>query len=166
MLGNFAEAMLTLVMVLAGPAGLALVVVLVWRLVKRRGGPRRGAANGEPPWREAPPIVHVVLSVLIGAAAAFISLEAYYGIVLAAATGLLLFRQARRQRWFALGGFLLGMGSSGAGFLSGALTNHDPAVTYDPSTVPFFWVGAITAGFGALTLVLAATRERTARSSC
>lgn len=166
MLGNFIEALLTLVMVSVGPAGLALVAVLVRRLAKRRGGRRRGAVDGEPQWREAPAIVYVVLSVLIGAAVAFVSLEAYYGIVLAAATGLLLIRQARRHRWFALGGFLLGMGSCGAGFLSGALTNHDPAVTYDPSTVPFFWVGAITAGFGALTLVLTATRERTVRSSC
>jgi NO-binding membrane sensor protein with MHYT domain len=98
---------------------------------------------------------YAVLSTLAGGAAAFISLEAYYGIALAAAAGVLLFRQARRHRWFALGGFLLGMGLCAAGFLSPALTNHDPAVTYDPSTLPFSWAAAVVALFGAVTLVAA-----------
>jgi len=165
MLGNLAEAFLTLVMVLIGPAGLALIVVLLLRLAKRRGSSGHSAHGEKAHTREAPAIVYVVVSVLIGAAVAFISLEAYYGIVLAIAAGVLLFRQAHRHRWFALGGFLLGTGSCAAGFLSAALTNRDPAVTYDPSTVPFFWIGALIAVCGAVTLALASTRAHRLRSS-
>jgi hypothetical protein len=49
----------------------------------------------------------------------------------------------------------LGLGAVGAGFLSPALTNHDPAVTYDPSTVPFFILGVVIALSGAVTLAVA-----------
>ena len=69
----------------------------------------------------------------------------------------MLFRQAERHRWFALGGFLLGMGLCAAGFLSPALGNHDPAVTYDPSTIPFFWAATALALCGAVTLVAPTT---------
>jgi hypothetical protein len=100
---------------------------------------------------------YAVLSILAGAAAAFISLEALYGFIVAIAAGVLLFREAGRHHWFALGGFLLGMGLCAAGFLSPALTNHDPAVRYDPATIPFFWVGAGLALCGAVTLVAATT---------
>jgi hypothetical protein len=75
----------------------------------------------------------------------------------AAAVGVLLFQRARRQRWFSLGGFLLGMGACAAGFLSAALTNRDPAVMYDPSTIPFFWVSAVVALCGVAIIVMATT---------
>ncbi|MEO8898230.1 MAG: hypothetical protein ABI473_05990 [Candidatus Dormibacter sp.] len=140
-----------------GPVGLALIVVLVLRLAKRHDGSGHSVHGEQANVRQAPAVVYVVVSLLIGAAVAFLSLEVYFGVVLAVAAGVLLFRHARRHRWFALGGFLLGMGACAAGFLSAALTNHDPAVTYDPSTIPFFWVGAVLAVCGAVTLVLAST---------
>lgn len=103
-------------------------------------------------------VVYVVLCITVGAAVAFISLEDYFfGIPLAAGAGVLLFRQARAHRWFALGGFLLGMGLCAAVFLSAALTNHDPAVTYDSSTIPSFWVAVFLALCGVVALVVATT---------
>src|SRR5450631_1108262 len=132
MLGNLAEALLTLGMMLTVVGVLALTVLLV-RLLARSSVGGAKSDRGD----QAPPVVHVVLNIVAGAAGAFVSLEAYYyGIPLTVAAGALLFGQARRHRWFALGGFLLGMGLCAAGFLSAALTNHDPAVTSDPSTIP------------------------------
>jgi drug/metabolite transporter (DMT)-like permease len=157
MLGNVAEALLTLGMVLIGPALLALAVLLLRFLAKSRR--ERQSERGEHVFvGQAPAIVDVVFNMVIGAAGAFIALEAYYvGIAVAAAAGVLLFRRARRHQWFALGGYLLGMGLCGAGFLSAALTNHDPAVTYDPSTIPTFWVGVFLALCGAVILAAATT---------
>ena len=67
----------------------------------------------DPPPLTAATAAYVMLSMIVGATAAFISLEAYVlGIALDAAAGVLLFRQARRYRWFALGGFLLALGLS------------------------------------------------------
>ncbi len=150
MLGNLAEVLLTLGMVLLVPGGFVLGVVLVRRLAEAR----RGGAQA-PPTHESP-LVYVVGSTLIGAAAGFISLEGYlFGFALAAATAALLVVWAGRSRWFALGGFLLGMGLCAAGLLSAALTNRDPAVRYDPSTIPFFWVGAFLALCGAVILIAA-----------
>jgi uncharacterized membrane protein YidH (DUF202 family) len=153
MLGNLAEAVLTLGMLLILPGGLLVGVLLVRRLA--RSSRDRG---DQMLTSHEPPVVYAIGSILVGGAAAFISLEAYlYGIVLAAATGALLVRWAGRNRWFALGGFLLGLGLCAAGFLSAALTNHDPAVTYDPSTIPTFWVGVFVALCGAVILVAATT---------
>jgi drug/metabolite transporter (DMT)-like permease len=117
-----------------------------------------GVGSDYPRPVQAPAAVHVMLSALAGAAAAFISLEDYFfGIPLAAAACVLLFRHARRNRWFALGGFLVGMGVCAAVFLSAALTNHDPAVTYDSSTIGSFWVAVFLALCGGVTLVAATT---------
>lgn len=109
---------------------------------------------------QAPASAYVIVGIVAGCAASFISLEAFYGIVLAVATGVFLFRKSRRRRWFAIGGFMLGMGLCAAGLLSSALTNHDPAVTYDPSTIPSFWLAAVLALCGALTLAVATTAQR------
>jgi hypothetical protein len=99
---------------------------------------------------------YATAGVLVGAAGAFLSLEVpLVGVVLATAAGVLLVRRASCHRWLALGGFLLGLGAVGAGFLSPALTNHDPAVAYDPSTVPFFIIGVVIALSGAVTLAVA-----------
>jgi hypothetical protein len=156
MLGDLAEALLTLTMVLIVPGLIVLGVLLVRLLARsrRRGKSERGDQVLVGP---ATVIALVALSIVVGAAAALIALEAYFvGIVLAAAAGVLLFRRARRHRWFALGGYLLGMGLCGAGILSAALTNHDAAVTYDPSTTPAFWFGVFLALCGAVILVAAA----------
>jgi dipeptide/tripeptide permease len=114
----------------------------------------------------SPAVADAIVGTLAGGALGFVSLEAFYGIVLAVAAGVLLFRRARRRRWFALGGFMLGMGLCAAGFLAPALTNHDPAVTYDPSTIPVFWLALSLALCGAVTLAVATTapfrRGRTA----
>ncbi len=136
-------------MMLLLPLLVALIVLLVLRARKR------GNARVHGP--QAPAAVYVFGSAVAGGAAGFIALEAYYGIVVAALGALLLFRHAHRQRWFSLGGFLLGMGACAAGFLSDALTNRDPAVSYDPSTIPFFWVGTAVAVCGAGIIVLAST---------
>jgi hypothetical protein len=110
--------------------------------------------------RQLPAVIAVIISMLAGAAGAFISLEAYYvGVMLAVAGGWLLIRAASRQRWFALGGFLLGMGACAAGFLSPVLTNHDPAVTYDPSTIPVFFV-SVGLGLCAIAILVVATSLR------
>jgi hypothetical protein len=156
-LGSLAEALLEVASVLLVPAVIALVVLLVWRFTKSHNEGSGTIRGNQALVSSAPAAVYVAISMVTGAAAAFISLEAYYGIALAATAGILLFRQARRHRWFALGGFLLGMGLCAAGFLSRALTNHDPAVTYDPSTIPFFWAAVVVAFGGAVTLVAAAT---------
>ena len=150
MIGNLAEAILTLGMVLLVPGALVLGVVVVRRLAQaRRGGAQVPPTHGSP-------VVYVVGSILIGAAGAFIMLEGYvFGIAMVAATAALLVGGAGHNRWFALGGFLLGMGLCATGLLSGALTNRDPAVRYDPSTIPFFWVGASIALCGAVILTAA-----------
>lgn len=158
MLGNLAEALLTLGMMLTVVGVLALTVLLVRLLARSSVGGAKGDRGDPVPLGQAPPVVYVVLNMVAGAAGAFVSLEAsYYGIALTVAAGALLFRQARRRRWFALGGFLLGMGLCAAGFLSAALTNHDPAVTYDPSTIPTFWASAAVAFGGAVTLLISTT---------
>jgi hypothetical protein len=124
------------------------------RCAVTRGTPRRDTSGA---WaRQA--AAYSVIGVFTGAAGGFVSLEAYFvGMGLAAAAAALLIRQASRQRWFALGGFLLGMGGCAAGFLSPALTNHDPAVSYDPSTIPVFFVAVVLALCGASILAVATT---------
>jgi hypothetical protein len=142
--------------------GAVTLIVLMVRL-RAKSPNRRGEGVGSTHTLavQAPAVVYVVLSILAGAAVAFISLEDYFfGIPLAAAAGVLLFGHPRRHRWFALGGFLLGMGLCAAFFLSPALTNHDPAVTYDSSTIPSFWVAVFLALCGFVALV-AATSART-----
>jgi hypothetical protein len=119
-------------------------------------------AEGTP----APAGVYVILSILAGGALAFISLESLYGFVLAFAAGMLLIRQARGHRWFALGGLLLGTGLCAAGFLSPALTNHDRAVTYDPSTIPVLWIAVGIALCGAVTGAVATRAARRRRPAC
>ena len=146
-------------MLLVALALLVLIVLLVLR-ARRLHGPYRTGRADEMNVSQAPAVVYVSLSILAGGALAFISLEAYYGIVLAVVTGVLLFRQARRRRWFAIGGFMLGMGLCAAGFLRPALTNHDPAVTYDPSTIPVFWIASALALCGVVTLAVATTAPR------
>jgi hypothetical protein len=165
MLGNLAEALLALCMVLIVPALLALIVVIARSLAKAHGAQLQPAGGDQAlvatgAARQLPAVAAVMIFVLAGAAGAFISLEAYYfGATLAIAGGWLLIRQASRQRWFALGGFLLGMGACAAGFLSPALTNHDPAVTYDPSTIPVFFVG-VAFGLCGVAILLVATALR------
>jgi hypothetical protein len=163
MLGNLAEALLTLVMLLVVPAGLALIILLVLRLAKGHDARDRTGRADEVNATQPPAVVYVILSILAGGALGFISLEMFYGIVLAVATGVLLFRQARGRGWLAIGGFMLGMGLCAAGFLSRALTNHDPAVTYDASTIPVFWVANVLALCGAVTLAAATTATRRRR---
>jgi hypothetical protein len=163
MLGNLAEALLTLCMVLLVPALIALMVVVARSLVKARTAQLQpvGADQTVPtdtPVGRTPAAVYVAVGVVAGAAGGFISLEAYFvGVILAVAGGFLLGRQASRHRWFALGGFLLGMGACAAGFLSPALTSHDPAVTYDASTIPFFVVSIVLGLCGVAMLVAATT---------
>ena len=110
-----------------------------------------------------PAAIVVIIGILAGGAGAFISLEAYYVglLMLAAAGGWLMIRQASQQRWFALGVILLGMGACAAGFLSQALTNHDPAVTYDPSSITTFFLSVGLGLCGVATLVVAIFLRRT-----
>jgi hypothetical protein len=133
-----------------------LNVLMVRAAGKAPDGRGEGGGSNYARPVQAPAVVYVVLSAFVGAAAAFISLEDYiFGLPLAAAAGVLLFRQARRHRWFALGGFLLGMGLCAAFFLKPALTNRDPAVTYDSSTIPSFWAAVFLAMCGVVALVAA-----------
>jgi hypothetical protein len=168
MLGNLAEALLALCMVAIGPALLALIVVTARSLAKAQGARLQPAGGNQAvvatdAARQVPAGIAVIVSVLAGAAGAFISLEAYYvGVALTLAGGWLMLRQASRQRWFALGGFLLGMGACAAGLLSPVLTNHDPAVSYDPSTIPTFLASVFIGLCGVAILVVASLRRRTA----
>jgi hypothetical protein len=161
MLGNLAEALLALCMLSIGPALVALIVFLVRSLAKAHGAHPQPAGGDQAvvataATRQMPAVIRVIIGILAGGAGAYVSLSAYYlGVVLAVAGGWLMFRQASRQRWFALGGFLLGMGACAAGFLSAALTNHDPAVTYDPSTIPVFFVSVFVGLCGVAVLVVA-----------
>jgi hypothetical protein len=161
MLGNLAEALLALCMVLIVPALLAMIVVIARSLTKAHGAQLQRAGGDQAivaadAARQVPAVITVIICLLAGAAGAFISLEAYYvGVTLAIAGGWLLIRQTSRQRWFALGGFLLGMGACAAGLLSPALTNHDPAVTYDPSTIPVFFITVVLGLCGVAILVVA-----------
>ena len=152
---------LSIGMLLVVLGAVTLIVLMVRMRARFPDGRGDGVGGGHPRPVQAPAVVYVVLSVLAGAAVAFITLEDYFfGIPLAAAVGVLLFRQARRKRWFALGGFLLGMGVCAAFFLSAALTNHDPAVTYDSSTIPSFWVAVFLALCGVVTLAAATTTAK------
>jgi hypothetical protein len=56
-------------------------------------------------------------------------------------------------------GVLLGAGVSGSIALHPALTNHDPAVTYDPSTIPVFWLSVGLVAAGAATIAVAAVKS-------
>jgi hypothetical protein len=167
MLGNLVEALLALCMLSIGPALLALIVVILRSLAKAHGaqlqpagGDQAVVATGAA--RQMPAVIAVIIGILAGGAGAYISLTAYYvGLMLAVAGGWLMIRQASRQRWFALGGFLVGMGACAAGFLSAALTNHDPAVTYDPSTIPTFFFSVFVGLCGVAILVVATSRHRT-----
>jgi hypothetical protein len=162
MLGNLVEAVLTVGVVMVGPAAVVTVIALV--LILMRSHHRRLGVSGDSTVHQPPALVYVIVSVLAGAAGAFVSLEGYFiGIGLAAALGWLLFRQARRHRWFALGSYLLGMGLCGAGFLSPALTNHDPAVSYDASTIPTFWFAVVLALCGVIAVVAATTAQARGR---
>ena len=160
MLGNLVDALLTVGMVMVGPAAVLVVFVLV-RLLTRPHDGRGEGVHGDPGVvRQPPAVVYVVVSILAGAAGAFISLVGYFvGIALAMTAVVLLFHQAGPHRWSALGGYLLGMGLCGAGLLSQALTNHDPAVTYSSSTIPTFWFAVSLALCGAATLVAATTSQ-------
>ena len=166
MLGNVAEVLLALCMVSIGPALLALIVVIVRSLTKAPGAQLQRAGGGQAvvaidESRQMPAGIAVIICILAGAAGAYISLAAYYvGLMLAVAGGWLMIRQASRQRWFALGGFLLGMGACAGGFLSPALTNKDPAVTYDPSTIPTFFVSVVLGLCGVAILVVTTMLRR------
>ncbi len=169
--GYIGEALATLARVLIGPALIALVVVLVRSIAKAHPGPAHAAGGvpavgGSAPASKAWAVLYVVIGVVAGAAGAFVSLTAYFvGVALALVGGVVLLRRADRHRWFALGGFLLGMGACAAGFLSPALTNQDPAVSWDPSTIPVFFISVAFGLCGAVTLVLAtgtALRRRAA----
>jgi hypothetical protein len=166
MLGNLAEALLALCLLSMGPALLAVITVIVRSLAKAHGAQLQSAGGDQAVVttnvaRQMPAAIVVITGILAGGAGAFISLEAYYvGLILAVAGGWLMIRQASRQRWFALGGFLVGMGSCAAGFLSPALTNHDPAVTYDPSSIPAFFVSVGLGLCGVAVLVVATWLRR------
>jgi hypothetical protein len=165
MLGNLVEALLALCMLSIGPALVALIVVIVRSLAKAHGAQLQPAGDqavvATNVARQMPAAIAVIIGILAGGAGAFISLTAYYvGLMLAVAGGWLMIRQASRQRWFVLGGFLLGMGACAAGFLSPALTNHDPAVTYDPSTIPTFFVSVFVGLCGVAVLVAATSVRR------
>ncbi|MEO8899155.1 MAG: hypothetical protein ABI473_10770 [Candidatus Dormibacter sp.] len=155
-------------MALFVPAILAVIVVLARSLatghgaqLQPGGGDQAVVATSAP--RKMPAVIAVVAGLLAGAAGGFISLEAsYVGLIVAISGGWLLFRWASRNRWLALGGFLLGMGACAAGFLSPALTNHDPAVTYEPSAIPAFVVSAVLGLCGAAILVAASAASRRA----
>jgi hypothetical protein len=169
MVGNLAEALLALCMATIGPALLVLIVVIARSLAKARGARLQTAGGNEAvvasdAARQMPAVIVVIVCVLAGAAGAFLSLEAYYvGVTLAIVGGWLMIRQASRQHWFALSGFLLGMGACAAGLLSPALTNHDPAVSYDPSTIPTFFASVFIGLCGVAILVVATSlRRRTA----
>ncbi len=167
MLGNLVEALLALCMLSIGPALVAMTIVVVRSLARAHGAQLQpaGGDHAVVPTnvsRQMPAAIVVIIGILAGGAGAFISLEAYYvGLMLAAAGGWLMIRQASQQRWFALGGFLLGMGACAAGFLSQALTNHDPAVTYDPSSITTFFLSVGLGLCGVATLVVAIFLRRT-----
>src|SRR2546428_557813 len=112
---------------------------------------RRGATNRAP-------LVRAVLGVLWGGIGGFISLQGMFVGVAATALGVvLLIRRGDSGRSATMGGFLLGIGVVVAYTLAPALTNHDPAVTYQSSTVPMFVLGVVVAVLGAVTLITLAT---------
>jgi hypothetical protein len=101
-----------------------------------------------------------LLGVALGAVAGFISLEVMgLGLILSIGLVILLVRWAGAERWVTLGGVLIGAGVSGSIALHPALTNHDPAVTYDPSTIPVFWLSLGVAAAGAATIAVAALKS-------
>lgn len=169
--GDIGAAIATLARVLIGPALIALVVVLVRSIAKAHPGPAYAAGGvraggGSAPASRAWAVLYVVIGALAGAAGAFLSLTAYFvGVALALAGGVVLVRRADRHRWFALGGFLLGMGACAAGFLSPALTNQDRAVSYDPSTIPVFFISVALGLCGAVMLVVATSTARHRRAA-
>jgi hypothetical protein len=89
-----------------------------------------------------------------------------YGLVLAIAAGIVLHRHAGRARWATLGSYMFGLGATAAWLLSPALTNRDPAVWYDPSTIPVMILGVVVAAAGALVFAVAVARllRRSTRS--
>jgi len=102
--------------------------------------------------------VWAVLGLLWGGIGGFISLEGMFVGIAATALGVvLLIRRGDRARAATIGGFLLGIGVVVAYTLSPAITNHDPAVTYQSSTIPMFVLGVVVAVLGAVTLITVAT---------
>ena len=104
------------------------------------------------------------LGILAGGLGAVISLEGMFlGMALTAAGATWMLRRAGIHRWPAAGGFMLGAGGVVAAVLSPALSNHDPAVTYDASTIPVFAVGCAVGCLGAM-LVLVMRHHRRPRT--
>lgn len=98
--------------------------------------------------------------VLAGALGGYVSLVVPMAGVIAAAIGAaLLINRDRMHRSATGGGFLFGAGSIVAWLLSPALTNHDPAVTYSPPTVPVLTIGLCVAFLGAGLVVTPVVRE-------
>ncbi len=90
-----------------------------------------------------------LVAVLAGGVGGWLTLEIpLLGLLLAAALASTLYQAAQGAGRATLGSFLAGLGGSVTWFLSPALTNHDPAVTYDPSTVPVLIAGAVVGAIG------------------
>lgn len=99
-------------------------------------------------------------ALLIGAGGGYVSLVVPgLGFVAAILVEALLIRKAGGERWTTVGGFMIGLGAVVAALLRPALTNQDPAVHYDPSTVPVLIVGVTVALVGVGILVSAALQR-------
>jgi 4-amino-4-deoxy-L-arabinose transferase-like glycosyltransferase len=82
------------------------------------------------------------------------------GLLVALLVAVLLFRGTRSLRATSFGPFMIGIGTVVALLLLPALTNSDPAVRYDPSTVPVMVIGAIVAMTGVGILISAFVHRR------
>jgi FtsH-binding integral membrane protein len=97
---------------------------------------------------------------LAGAAGGYMSLVAMMlGLLAAAIVGIFLLTRVQSHRSAAGGGFLFGLGLTVAWLLVPALTNRDPAVTYDPSTIAVLIVGLGVALVGLVLVFAAVGRE-------
>jgi uncharacterized membrane protein len=102
---------------------------------------------------------YFAFGVAIGSAALFVGLVTMLvGFVPIAIGAGYVWRDAGTHRLTFIGGSMVGIGLAAWPTLGQAVTNHDPAVRYDPSTVPVLIAGLVVGAIGMLLVIIGTMR--------
>ncbi len=105
-------------------------------------------------------LAYLAMGLAAGAAGLFVTLVTMLiGLLPVAAGAVYVWRRAGTHRWTFLAGLMIGVAVSAVPTLGPALNNTDPAVRYDPSTVPVLIAALVVGALGALLLVASTVRR-------
>lgn len=109
-------------------------------------------------------LAYPVVGMAAGAAALYLSLVTMLiGAIPFGVGAWYVGREAGRHRLTFIGGLMIGIGACAWSLLGQAVTNRDPAVRYDPSTVPVLIVALAVGAIGLLLVAVGIVRARADR---